>query len=73
MSGRGKPSGMTGAQIKAFRVARRMSQIDLAKKLGINQNSMSFLENDKVSIDIRTKLAIYAIAAELDHYPPPLT
>lgn len=52
---------MLGEQIKALRTARNISQVTLAKELGVSKQSVSNWENDNIppSIDMLKKIALY--------------
>ncbi len=51
---------MLGEQIKTLRVARQMSQVQLAKKLGVSKQTVSNWENDNVppSVEMLKKMAV---------------
>ena len=50
---------MFGEKIKAFRMSRGLSQVDLAGKLGVTKQSVSNWENENImpSIDMLIKIA----------------
>ena len=50
---------MIGTQIKKLRTARRLTQVDLARELGVTKQSVSNWENDNImpSVDIVIKLS----------------
>ena len=50
---------MIGTQIKKLRTARRLSQVELAKEIGVTKQSISNWENDNImpSVDIVIKLS----------------
>lgn len=52
---------MFGDQIKKLRLAKNMTQVQLAKQLGVTKQAISNWENDNImpSIDMLRKLAIY--------------
>lgn len=60
---------MTGEKIKAIRGQLGLTQIQLADKLGVGRNSLSFYETGKFPIDRKTELAILAVVAGLDVAP----
>ena len=61
---------VTSDQIKAFRKARKLSQVELAAAVGIARNTMVLFELGKTPIDRRTELALFAVAAGQDKNPP---
>ena len=52
---------MIGEQIKALRIARNMSQVELASALNVSKQSVSNWENDNIlpSVEIIKQLASY--------------
>ena len=50
---------MLGEQIRSLRIARKMTQVQLAKKLGVSKQTVSNWENDNVppSIEMLRKVA----------------
>lgn len=50
---------MLGERIKSLRLARAMSQVELAKELGVTKQSVSNWENDNIqpSIEMLIKIA----------------
>lgn len=52
---------MLGEQIKKLRLARNMSQVELAHRLGVSKQSVSNWENNNIlpSIDILRKIALF--------------
>ena len=50
---------MLNENIKAFRIANALSQVDMAKKLGVSKQCVSNWENDNVvpSIDMLIKIS----------------
>jgi transcriptional regulator with XRE-family HTH domain len=50
-----------GLKLKALREARRWSQVELAKRLGISQARLSLIENGKGSLDAEEFLAVLRI------------
>lgn len=52
---------MLGERIKSLRMARSISQVTLAKQLGVTKQSVSNWENDNIlpSIDMLKKIAAY--------------
>lgn len=50
---------MLGERIKSLRLARAMSQVELAKELGVTKQSISNWENDNIqpSIEMLIKIA----------------
>ena len=65
---------MIGEQVKTLRIARKMSQVDLASALNVSQQSVSNWENNNIlpSVDMIRQLARYFSCSadyllELDH------
>ncbi|SHK93549.1 helix-turn-helix domain-containing protein [Hespellia stercorisuis] len=52
---------MLGEQIKTLRLIRNLSQIELAKYLGVSKQSVSNWENNNIqpSVDLLVKIACY--------------
>lgn len=52
---------MLSDQIKALRLARNISQVQLAQKLGVSKQSVSNWENNNIlpSIDLLKKIALF--------------
>lgn len=52
---------MLNEQIKTLRMARNISQVELAKKLGVSKQSVSNWENNNIqpSIDMLMKIAAF--------------
>lgn len=49
---------MLGERIKSFRLARSMSQVELAKELGVTKQSVSNWENDNIQPSIEMLIKI---------------
>ena len=65
---------MLGDRIKALRIARKLSQIELAQKLNISKQSVSNWENNNIlpSIEMLKKIAVFFSCStdyllEMDH------
>lgn len=52
---------MLGEQIKKLRLSHNLSQVDLARKLGVSKQSVSNWENDNImpSIDVLKKICSF--------------
>ncbi len=52
---------MLNQRIREARMARRMSQVELAEKVGVTKQSLSNWENDNIqpSIEMLTRLAVH--------------
>ena len=58
---------MLNENIKAFRIANALSQVDMAKKLGVSKQCVSNWENDNVvpSIDMLIKISrLFNVSAD---------
>lgn len=58
---------MLNQRIRAVRLSRNMSQVDLAKLIGVTKQSVSNWENDNIqpSIEILIKLAkVFSVSAD---------
>lgn len=58
---------MLSQKIRSIRMSRNMSQVELAKKLGVTKQSVSNWENDNIqpSIDMLIKLTeVFSVSAD---------
>lgn len=58
---------MLNQQIRALRIARNMSQVELAHRLGVSKQSVSNWENDNIqpSVEMLVKLAaVFSVSTD---------
>lgn len=54
---------MTGEELKAARLATRMSQVKMAEAIGIHWNTYSRIERAEGPVDARTVVAVLLVCA----------
>jgi transcriptional regulator with XRE-family HTH domain len=60
---------MTGAQIKAGRLAQGWTQVELAEALDVAPETISRWENDVIFISRRSKLALKSLLGQEESKP----